>query len=415
MNDAGMKKTLLNTTAIIIYSLIFYIFNAPSAMKFFVIADLAVLGSLAMNIFGYAVLFMICHGTENNSIKKLLTAFAVTLPFKFIADLFADKLSDAVVLRDWANDLIFLMLTAIMAVSICAVYKINPLKKEKTVYLILTVIGAAVIISSGFTAAEAVKAIDYKHQFPAESIYLQNALYYTLNITETYRIGIFAARIILLAGVSGLCRTGNEDKSRLRITAFILLMLYLIFNILFNTANAVTGIKSYGTYSERYDSELSKDQVIFNIYRGTDDLRYICFTQVKNYVYLGNEQLCTYYTDPLAACGWNVDFCDYDYQGIACQLDRILYLKDGRWKTVHFRELDRVREDAKLTEIVRNICDTGSAEALKYCAPYLKKYDPNFLYELAENFNERQTDVSCNEILTEQYIADIINEILADR
>ncbi|MBQ8780292.1 MAG: hypothetical protein IJZ72_01255 [Oscillospiraceae bacterium] len=410
-----MKKTILNITKIIIYCLIFYIFNAPSAMKFFVIAELSVLKVLIMNFCGYIVLFMICHGTDKNNIKKALIAFGITLPFKFVTDLFADYLSDAVVLRDWANDLIFLIITLVISISILAVYKINPFKKEKTVYFILIIAGMAVIISSGFIVADAVKTIDYKHQFHSDSKYLQNAAYLTLNISETYRIGMIAARAILLAGAAGLCKKGNEEHTRLKLITCVFLILYLIFNLLFNTANAVSGIGSTYTIADKYKGELSKDYQVFNIYRGKSDLRYICFTQVKNYVYLGNEQICTYYTEPLAACGWNIDFADYNYQSIVCQLDKILYLKNGKWRTIHFTELNRVKEDKKLTEIIRNICDTGSAEALKYCAPYLKKYDSEYLYELVENFDERQTDVSCNEILTKQYISDILNGILDDR
>ena len=413
-----MKKTLLNLTTIIIYCLIFFIFTAPSAMTFFVMPGIEALKAFPgfiMNFCGYVVLFMICLGTEKTDIKKMLAAFAVTLPFKFAADQFVNYLTDAVILRDWAYDLIFLMLTGVTAISVMAVYRINPFKKRKIIYFILTAVSAAVIISWGFIIAEVSTANDYKYQFLSDSSRLKNLGYYTLNIIETYRIGMIAVRAVLLFGVSGLCRDGKEDGIKLRITASAFLLVYLIINIFYNTANVVSGIHFTNNTFVKTNGELSEDYINFGIYRGQPDFRYLCFAQVKNYVYLGDELMCTYYTDPLAPCGWSVDYADYDYESIVCQLDKVLYLKNGKWKTIHFSEFANAREDEHLTEICHTLCDTGSAEALKYLAPYLKKYDPDYLYDLVENFDERQTDVSGNELLREQYISDVINNILNDR
>ena len=410
-----MKKNIIQTFLIIIYSLIFFIFNAPTALRFFAVPELGSIGSCIMNISGYITLFLICHGIEMISVKRTLSAFGITLLLKIIPDILVDFIVNDAVLSEWAYDLMFLVQTAVIVIVVMIFNKVNFSLKKKLLWLILIVLGSAVIIVSGFVVADIIKYIDYKYEIHEQSDYAEHFLITVESIKELYFIVSFAARILILKGAAGLCRNDGKDISALKFALPISLTAYLILNMCFNTINMVTGIYPTFISEPRIEAEMSRVKIGLNIFRGREGFERISFYGQFNFVFLGDDFVCTYTTRTLSPCGWSTGYCSNNRDSISCATEKIAFLKNEKWKQVKLKNLYKTQEDKLLTEAVRTICDSGSAEILEHCAPYLKKYDPDYLYDLVENFDERQTEASKNEILSEQYISDVINNILNDR
>ncbi|MBQ8780624.1 MAG: hypothetical protein IJZ72_02980 [Oscillospiraceae bacterium] len=314
----------IKLTLIILWSLIFYIFDAPSGMRFFSVPSLEMLPYILLNFSGYGVLFLICFGFERSELKKTAAAFAVTLPFKFAIDMLLPLMSEKMALEAWAQDIAFLMQAAVIVAVTTAVKKSRPSVKK----LVFAAVGAVLIIVSGLVGGGVLNEVAYKYAISADSPYAKNLVYYVNGVKEIYALAVFAARCLIAVGISADISEKYSFSFKWTGAAAAV---YLAFNCIFNTANIFSGINTGYAASDKADGAISVEQSFFELYRGSGDTRYSCCLSVKNHVFVGDKGVTKYNTNPLAACGWNIDFTDPDGKSFACQTEKLVYLKDNKW------------------------------------------------------------------------------------
>ena len=121
-----------------------------------------------------------------------------------------------------------------------------------------------------------------------------------------------------------------------------------------------------------------------------------------NYVYIGDEFVCRFKTEPLASSDWLADYGDADCMAVVCETTLIAYKNEnGEWHTVRFDKLDKAEENSKLTEVLINVCKTGNLEAINCALPYLDRYEPELIIGIPTNAIEK------NAILSDDYFSEL--------
>ena len=147
---------------------------------------------------------------------------------------------------------------------------------------------------------------------------------------------------------------------------------------------------------------MTVDYDVWQLLRGIGKERHIQCACDVNYVYIGDEYVCKFRTDPLASSDWLVDYGDADGASIVCETTFIAYRDESsKWEKVKFGELDKAAENEKLTEVLINICKTGNLEAINYALPYLDKYEPELVIEISADSRK------ANYILSDEYFYEL--------
>lgn len=419
-----------NYICIFLFELLFYIFDTNTVLQSFI--PLSVLEAdniihLIMQFIEYGIMFFLCFEMTGFKLekKKFLKAVIIVLPAKIISDIAAyyftirsEMLSAEPLFNKFIWDIFHILHIIIIFWAFFAVWKPKkcPNKRRIAVNVILLTMGTACFIVSGVLLSDFINKIVCKYSIEriVSDCYAFDALpdmqtnfeYYINGVSEIYGAVSVLIRTLIFASVSNIFgsiydidRQGR--KSHFKADIFLTVLCYGL-NLCFNNANVFTGIYYGKAVFEKEPSVMTVDYDVWQLLRGIGKERHIWCACDVNYVYIGDEYICRFRTDPLASSDWLVDYGDADGMSIVCETTLIAYRDEsGEWNKVKFGALDKAVENEKLTEVLINICKTGNLEAINYALPYLDKYEPELVIEISADSRK------ANYILSYEYFYEL--------
>lgn len=420
-----------------LFELLFYVFYSGSNMVIAVLPqdfEVRLLPYLFMNItmfLSFFAIFLKFTGTEIFC-GKTLAATAAVLAAKCVSDVIFALIKPEEVYRYFICDIFHIVIILIFMTAVSIIRR-KDFKPEKTAvgaeFLKKTVAfaiptGCQIILCGVFAVLFDVVYSKYDiEKIVSEGGYDLNFSYYINGAKELYGIISVFIRTAIFAGAVGLLnylheQGENENSSEENVSkpfgvSWTVLALSLALNLCLNTDAVFSGISSESSVFEKTSGQITADYRVFSLYRGLGEDRFLQYTSEKNYVYFGDTEICTFKTSPLAACGWFVDYGDEEQTSIVCQNEVVAYIdENGKWETVKFKELGNASEDTKLTEALKNVCETGSFEAIDRALPYFEKYEPEYIDEIKNVIKDDINEYSSgNWLLSEEYCAEITEKI----
>lgn len=436
-----MQKTRLQKLGFVIivflFELLFYVFYSYSNMIIAVLPrdfETRLLPYFFMNFTMFLSFFAIFLKFTRTKIfcQKTLIAAAVVLAVKCVSDIIFALIKTEELYRIFLCDIFHIVIILIFMTAVSIIRR-KDFKPERTAagaaFIKRTVafafpIAVQIIMCGVFAAFFDVVYSKYDiERIVSENGYDLNFSYYINGAKELYGIISVFIRTAVFAGAVGLFnylheRGENENAAEENISkpfgvSWTLLALSLALNLCLNTDAVFSGISSESAVLEKAEGQITADYKIFYLYRGIGDNRFLQYTSEKNYVYFGETKVCAFKTNPLAACGWFVDYGDEEQTSIVCQNEVIAYLNEnGNWVTVRFSEPESAHENAKLTEVLKNVCETGSFEAIDRALPYFEKHEPEYIAEIKNVIKDDINEYSNgNWLLSEEYREKIIEKI----
>ncbi len=419
-----MKKL----TAIFLFELLFYVFDTNTVLQSFIPPSM--LGAenmihLIMQFIEYGAMFFLCFemtGLKAEK-KKLLKAAVILLPVKIISDIVSfyvtirtDELSPEPLFNKFIWDIFHVLHLFIIFAVIRTVWKPQKSfdRKKLAVNAVLLTFGVVGLAVSGVVMSDFINDTVYKYnidQIIADSYspdtlpdFRTNFEYYINSTSEIYGIVSVFIRTLIFVSVSNIFgATHGEQMKKRRFTAEIgCIVLCYALNLCFNNANVFTGIYHGKAVFEKEPSVMTVDYDVWQLLRGIGNERHIWCACDVNYVYIGDEFVCRFKTEPLASSDWLADYGDADCTAIVCETTLIAYKdENGKWHTVRFDKLDKAEENSKLTEVLINVCKTGNLEAINYTLPYLDRYEPELIIGISADSRKE------NAILSDDYFSEL--------
>ena len=431
-----MQSTKLQKLGFIVivflFELLFYVFYSYSNMIIAVLPrdfETRLLPYFFINLtmfLSFFAVFLKFTGTKFFC-KKTLIAAAVVLAVKCVSDIIFALIRPEKIYGYFICDIFHIVMILVILLAI-AVMRRNEFKwnKENAAFKInaaLLIFGTVCLLISGIMLINYINS--FYRKYDVETVMFDNMLDlsfsgYMRGAAEIYGIiAVFARSVILISSVKIFNALFISDKTddifdfKSTAVSGVCLVLCLILNLCFNTVGVFSGIGCKKMMGQKHTDQITIDFFQFNIARGTGENKYLNFITEKKYVYFGFTKVCTFKTSPIAACDWFVDYGDEEKMSIVCQTEVIAYINEnGKWEAVKFKELGNVSENPKLTEVLKNICASGSLEVINYALPYFQKYAPDIINELKEIVNDGQyISGSQNWILNEEYSEKIIERI----
>lgn len=413
---------------IFFFELLFYIFDTNTVLQSFIppsVLESENIIHLLMQFIEYAAMFFLCLKMTELKVEKtkLLKAAVILLPMKIISDIVSyyvtirtDVLSAEPLFNKFIWDIFHVLHIFIIFAVIWVVWKPkkNLDRKKLAVNAALLTFGVVGLAVSGVVLSDFINDTVYKYnidQIIADS-YSPDALpdfrtnfeYYINSASEIYGIVSVFIRTLILFSVSNIFGAihGEQVKNR-RITAEVgCVVLCYVLNLCFNNANVFSGIYYGKAVFEKEPSVMTVDYDVWQLLRGIGSERHIWCAHDVNYVYIGDEFVCRFKTEPLASSDWLADYGDTDRTAVVCETTLIAYKNEnGEWHTVRFDELDKAEENSKLTEVLINVCKTGNLEAINYAFPYLDRYEPELIIEISADSRKE------NAILSDDYFSEL--------
>lgn len=413
---------------IFFFELLFYVFDTNTVLQSFIPPSVLESGNiihLLMQFIEYAAMFFPClKMTELKAEKaKLLKAAVILLPVKIISDIVSyyvtiltDELSAEPLFNKFIWDIFHVLQIFIIFAVIWVVWKPKKSfdRKKFSVNAVLLTFGVIGLAVSGVRLSDFINDTVYKYnidQIIADS-YSPDALpdfrtnfeYYINSASEIYGIVSVFIRTLIFVSVSNIFGAMHEEQvKKQRITAEVgCVVLCYVLNICFNNANVFTGIYHGKAVFEKEPSVMTVDYDVWQLLRGFGNERHIWCACDVNYVYIGDEFVCRFKTEPLASSDWFADYGDADCTAVVCETTLIAYKNEnGKWHTVRFDELDKAEENSKLTEVLINVCKTGNLEAINYALSYLDRYDPELIIGISADSRKE------NAILSDDYFSEL--------
>lgn len=413
---------------IFFFELLFYIFDTNTVLQSFIPPSVLESGNiihLLMQFIEYAAMFFLClKMTELKAEKaKLLKAAVILLPVKIISDIVSyyvtirtDELSAEPLFNKFIWDIFHVLQIFIIFAVIWVVWKPKKSfdRKKFSVNAVFLTFGVIGLTVSGVRLSDFINDTVYKYnidQIIADS-YSPDALpdfrtnfeYYINSASEIYGIVSVFIRTLIFASVSNIfCTIHEEQAKKQKITAEVgCVVLCYVLNLCFNNANVFTGIYHGKAVFEKEPSVMTVDYDVWQLLRGFGNERHIWCACDLNYVYIGDEFVCRFKTEPLASSDWLVDYGDADCTAVVCETTLIAYKNEnGEWHTVRFDALDKSEENSKLTEVLINVCKTGNLEAINYALPYLDRYEPELIIGISADSRKK------NAILSDDYFSEL--------
>lgn len=422
---------------VFLFELLFYVFYSGSNMIIAVLPqdfEVRLLPYLFMNITVFLSFFAIFLKFTGTKIfcGKTLAAAAVVLAAKCVSDVIFALIKPEEIYRYFICDIFHIVIISIFMTAVSIIRR-KDFKPEKTAvgaeFLKKTVAfaiptGCQIILCGVFAVFFDAAYSKYDiEKIVSEGGYDLNFSYYINGANELYGIISVFIRTAIFAGAVCLFNYlhehgENENSSEENVSkpfgaSCAVLALSLALNLCLNTDAVFSGISSESAVFEKTSGQITADYKIFNLYRGLGNDRFLQYTSEKNYVYFGEAKVCTFKTDPLAACGWFVDYGDEEQTSIVCQNEAVAYINEnGNWETVRFGELENAHESEKLTEVLKNVCETGSFEAIDRALPYFEKYEPEYIDEIKNVIKDDINEYSSgNWLLSEEYCTGITEKI----
>lgn len=422
---------------IFLFELLFYVFYSYSNMIIAVLPrdfKTRLLPYFFMNLTMFLSFFAIFLKFTRTKIfyGKTLIAAAVVLAVKCVSDVIFSLIKADELYRIFLCDIFHIVIILIFMTAVSIIRR-KDFKPERTAagaaFVKKTVafafpIAVQIIVCGVFSVFFDVVYSKYDiERIVSENGYDLNFGYYINGAKELYGIISVFIRTAVFAGAVGLFNylhergenenAAEENTSKPFGVSWTLLALSLALNLCLNTDAVFSGISSESAVLEKTAGQITADYKIFDMYRGIGDNRFIRYSSEKNYVYLGDTKVCTFKTSPLASCGWFVDYGDEEQTSIVCQNEVIAYLNEnGNWVAVRFRELENTSENKKLTEVLKNVCETGSLEAIDRALPYFEKHEPEYITEIKKIIKDDINEYSNgNWLLSKEYREKIIEKI----
>lgn len=424
-----------NCINIFLFELIFYIFDTNTALQSFI--PLSVFKSdniihLFMQFIEFVILFFLCLRITELKVEKekLLRSFIVILPVKIVLDILLYYVSRHSALIDvkvlfnkFIWDIFHILYIMFIFTVIVAIWK--PCKKEESKYLKIYIsilsIGVVCFIISGALLSNFISDIVYKYDIDRIMSFNPNTLdnlpdmqtnfeYYINGASEIYGIASVFIRTLIFISISNIFDAVYIVDERIEKKIFSIdigcIFMCFILNLCFNNVNIFSGIYHGKAIFEKEPNTITVDYDVWQLLRGVGEKRRIWCACDINYVYIGDEYICKFRTDPLASSDWFVDYGSADYSTIVCETTLIAYKDDnGFWKKIEFCKLDRLNENEKITEALINTCRTGNLEAISFALPYLDRYEPELVIEIPI---ERKVT---NEFLSDKYCSELCEKI----
>ena len=432
MSTKKIRRNALFIVTAFLFELLFYIFYFGSNMVIAILPrefEARLLPYAFMNFAVFLSLCIMCMKFKGTKIlcKKTLFAVIAVLLAKCVSDIVFAFVKPEQIYRSFICD-VFHIIMIFLILSAIAVIRRSDLKGAKgssalKINLALLLFGTVCLIVSGIVLTSFCKGVYSKYNI--ENINLSGSYYYNFNYyingaKELYEIiSVFTRSIILIASVNifNALFEQKEADENIQAKPFIVsgscLLLCLVLNLCLNTNAVFSGISSMPAVFEKSSGQITVDYRIFSLYRGIGEEKYMPYTTEKNYVYFGNTKVCTFNTSPLAACGWFVDYGDEEQTSVVCQTEIIAYINEnGKWEAVKFKDLGKSAENEKLTEVLKNVCASGSLEVIDYALPYFQKYEPKYVSEIKEIIADNN-DIfnNGNWILSKEYCTEITEKI----
>lgn len=419
-----------NYISIFLFELLFYIFDTNTVLQSFIPPSGLEANNiihLLMQFIEYGIMFFLCFEMTNFKFekKKFLKAALIVLPAKIISDIAvyyltirSEQLSAEPLFNKFIWDIFHILHIIIIFAAFFAVWKPQncPNKRKFTVNIILLTVGIACFIVSGVLLSYFIKNTAYKYSverivsdgyiFDALPDMQTNFEYYINRVSEIYGATSVFIRTLIFASVSSIYGSIYDiekqgGKSHSKADIFLTVLCYGL-NLCFNNVNVFSGIYHGKAVFEKEPSVMTVDYDVWQLLRGIGKEQHIQCACDVNYVYIGDEYVCKFRTDPLASSDWLVDYGDTDGASIVCETTLIAYRNEsGKWEKVKFGELDKAAENEKLTEVLINICKTGNLEAINYALPYLDKYEPELVIEISADSRKE------NYILSDEYFYEL--------
>ncbi len=428
--DIYKTKEVFSFTIIFLFELIFYIFDFTSNMIICVLPNHFEVGSLIylfINVAMFLLMIIICFNLTSTKVicKNILLFGCIILIGKCILDIMYAIIGADNLYNQFIGDIFHIILLALIFILFAAIWKLKPAdikisNNKLLLNIILLVSEILCLIIAGIMLVSFIDNVYYKYD--VEKImsvdgYQLNCTYYINGATELYGIiSVFIRSLIFftLINIFNFVYSPDTSKSmKSSLVVYGVVLLCFVLNICFNNANVFSGIKYQKSVVSKNSSDINTDYGIFCLFRGIGDDRHLYYTAEKNYVYFGEEYVCTFNTHPLSACGWFVDYGDYEQSSIICQNELIAYIdENNQWTVIKFKDLKDIEENETLSSVLKNVCSTGSLEAIEFSLPYFQKYEQDYINELNSIITETSITDNGNWLLNEEYSSEIVSDII---
>lgn len=419
-----------NYISIFLFELLFYIFDTNTVLQSFIppsVLEADNIIHLLMQFIEYGIMFFLCFEMTGFKFEKrnFVKSVIIVLPAKIISDITvyyftirSEQLSAEPLFNKFIWDIFHILHIIIIFAALFAIWKPQkcPYKRKIAVNVILSTMGTACFIVSGMLLSDFINNTAYKYSIERIllNVYVFDVLpdmqtnfeYYINGASEIYGIISVFIRTLIYASVSNIFSAIYDiekqgGKNHFKADIFLIVLCYG-FNLCFNNVNVFSGIYHGKAVFEKEPSVMTVDYDVWQLLRGIGKERHIQCACDVNYVYIGDEYVCKFRTDPLASSDWLVDYGDADGASIVCETTFIAYRDESsKWEKVKFGELDKAAENEKLTEVLINICKTGNLEAINYALPYLDKYEPELVIEISADSRK------ANYILSDEYFYEL--------
>ncbi len=419
-----------NYISIFLFELLFYIFDTNTVLQSFIppsVLEADNIIHLLMQFIEYGIMFFLCFEMTGFKFEKrnFVKSVIIVLPAKIISDITvyyftirSEQLSAEPLFNKFIWDIFHILHIIIIFAALFAIWKPQkcPYKRKIAVNVILSTMGTACFIVSGMLLSDFINNTAYKYSIERilSNVYVFDVLpdmqtnfeYYINGASEIYGIISVFIRTLIYASVSNIFSAIYDiekqgGKNHFKADIFLIVLCYG-FNLCFNNVNVFSGIYHGKAVFEKEPSVMTVDYDVWQLLRGIGKERHIQCACDVNYVYIGDEYVCKFRTDPLASSDWLVDYGDADGASIVCETTFIAYRDESsKWEKVKFGELDKAAENEKLTEVLINICKTGNLEAINYALPYLDKYEPELVIEISADSRK------ANYILSDEYFYEL--------
>lgn len=421
-----MKK-FKNYLVIFLFEILFYVFDLGTNMIIFILPqefELHFLSYIFLNISQFIIFFIICLRTISIKIenKKVLKSFVMLLPAKCILDLIYAFINTGKAYDRFIRDIFHVIIIILTFIAIFIIWKPKYTCKDNKhlkTSITLFVLGLFCFIIVGSEMIAFIEKIYYKYdvaKIVSTKGYNLNFSYYINGLTELYGIISVFIRTLIFMSVINIFNAKytietNEKKQFIEID-FSCIILCFVLNFCFNTDNVFSGVDFQKGIVQKNQFYINVDYNIFYLYRGIGENKHLWYTAEINYVYFGEDFVCKFNTQPLAACGWFIDYGDYEQSSIICQNEVIAYKNENNeWISVKFKDLNKIKENKKITDVLKNVCSTGSIEAIEYALPYFEQYEPEYVSELADIVTNTANNDNGNWILADGYSSKFFSEI----
>lgn len=378
-----------------------------------------------LNLFEFVALFVICLMTTSTKYeyKKILKASAMILPVKCVLDIIYVFVNTENIIKDkFIRDIFHVILIILVITVIFLIWKpkgvVHKDKRKLKANVILLILGLLCLLIVGANMIAFVNNIYSKYNIEkiiSTGNYDFNFTYYINGGAELYGVTSIFIRTLIFMSLINIFNSKytieTNEKGQFIAIDFICIILCFVLNFFFNTDNIFSGIDYQKGIVQKNQFSINVDYNIFDLYRGIGENKHLWYTAEINYVYFGEEFVCKFNTQPLAACGWFIDYGDYEQSSIICQNEVIAYKNENEeWVSVKFKDLYKIKENKKLTDVLKNVCSTGSIEAIEYALPYFEKYEPEYVSKLADIVTNTANNDNGNWILSDDYSYKFLSE-----